>query len=126
MGELHAINLSTAWCPPPHEAGAWVRRFGRPAGIESGDAVWLVVTSSPGCRLLLNGLALPSVAPGGELRHDVTHLLLPRNELELAPGDAGVAAAAGASGDGRCPLPPAIATARLEIAAGPTMARTSA
>lgn len=123
MGGLHAINLSTAWCPPLREAGAWVRRFGRPAGIQPGDSVWLVVASTPGCGLLFNGLALPAVAPGGELRHDVTQLLLPRNELELAPGD--LAAAAEASRDGRCPLPAAIASVRLEIAVGPTVGRRS-
>ena len=125
MGGLHAINLSTAWGPPPEEAEAWVRRFGRPAGIEPGDVVWLVVESESGCRLGLNGLALPSVAPGGELRHEVTHLLLPRNELELAPGNAVVAAAARTSRVGRCPLPAVIASVRLEVAVGLTTDRRS-
>lgn len=125
MAGRHAINLSSAWRLPSREAGPWVRRFGRPAGIESADSVWLVVASPPGCRLLLNGRALPAVAPGGEVRHEVTHLLLTRNELELAPGDAGDGMAAKASRDGRCPLPAAVASVRLEIAVGPTMDRGS-
>ena len=125
MGGPHAINLSTAWCLPARQAGAWVRRFGRPAGIESGDSVWLVVASPPGCSLQLNGLTLPAVAPGGELRYEVTHLLLPRNELELAPVNAGETTAAEAVPVRRCPLPATLASVRLEISLGPTVDRRS-
>ncbi len=121
MSEVHAINLSTAWCLPPRAAGVWVRRFGRPAGIEPGDEVWLVVASASGCGLLLNGQPLPSVGPGGELRHEVTRLLQPRNELALAPCDAIVAETPEVARNGRCPLPDAIASVRLEIAGGPPL-----
>jgi hypothetical protein len=87
MSGRHAINLSTAWCPPPATGSpaAWLRRFGRPAGIERGDSVWLVIESPGGCRASLNGAEVPPVRPGGVVRHEVTRLLLPRNELRLDP-----------------------------------------
>ncbi|MFM1904892.1 MAG: hypothetical protein RLZZ440_2792 [Planctomycetota bacterium] len=119
MAERHAINLSTAWCPPAAAAEAWVRRFGRPDGVEQGDVIWLVVESAGGCRLALNAASLPTVPPGGVLRHAVTGLLGPRNELQLSPLEGRAALPVGESAcpnsHGRSPLPDAMARVRLEI-----------
>jgi hypothetical protein len=116
MADRHSINLSTAWCP---QARAWVRRFGRPEGIEPGNVLWLVVESAVGCRLDLNAVPLSAVEPGGVLRHEVTGQLSPRNELRVSPLDSGAAWPAGEpvppSPHGRLPLPEAIARVRLEI-----------
>jgi hypothetical protein len=81
MTEQHVINLSTAWEPPEDGSRAWVRRFGRPSGVESGDRVWLVHTDGRGETLVLNGIPLA----GPDARHDVTTLLSARNALALTP-----------------------------------------
>jgi hypothetical protein len=120
MGGLHVINLSTAWCPPP-EAGAggvWLRRFGRPAGLESGEAVWVVIESPPGCGAVLNGVPLPRVEPGQTIRHDVTTLLQQRNELLLGPPELLTRALGPPSARPRCPLPMELGQVRLEIEPG--------
>jgi hypothetical protein len=118
MSEQHVINLSTAWQPPGDGSRAWVRRFGRPAGIESGDRVWLVLDGGEGASLVLNGMGL--AAAGG--RHDVTALLEPRNELLLVPttSEPAIATPVDAPGpvalpDGRRPLDPRFGRLRLEI-----------
>lgn len=118
---MHRINLSTAWRPPAEPGGAWVRRFGRPAGLEAGDRVWLVAAGVGMASLECNGVGLP--ARGGaaaERRHDITPLLSQRNELVLVP-----APGASPSGDGRLggplaagdhrPLEPRLGRLHLEI-----------
>jgi hypothetical protein len=116
MSERHRINLSTAWRPPDSagDSSAWVRRFGRPAGIDPGDRVWLVVEAVAGCELALAGEPLPPVAAGTIGRHDVTALLGERNELTLAPGVT-LGTVAVVAGHGRCELPAAIGRVSLEI-----------
>ncbi|MFM8703095.1 MAG: hypothetical protein ACKOHG_04380, partial [Planctomycetia bacterium] len=45
----HSIHLGAAWEPPMPSAGGgteWKRRFGRPAGLEPGDRVLLVVAQA--------------------------------------------------------------------------------
>lgn len=81
MSKLHRINLSTAWEPPADGSRTWVRRFGRPSGVETGDRVWLVVEGHVLATLVLNGVCLPSA----QERHDVTDLLESRNELLFIP-----------------------------------------
>ena len=119
MGGLHVINLSTAWCPPPdaETGGAWLRRFGMPAGLESGEAVWVVIESPPGCGAVLNGVFLPHAEPGQTIRHDVTALLQQRNELLLGPPEL-LARAVEPSARPRCPLPIELGQVRLEIEPG--------
>lgn len=106
----HAIHLGTAWEPPMAGESAWVRRFGRPTGVDAGDRVLLAcesVVAADAWRLAtLNGrpLAWHESAPG-TLECDVTGLVDDRNVLVLP-----VAAAAGANADvnagaGRAPLP---------------------
>jgi hypothetical protein len=120
MDEPHRINLSTAWLPPGPAAGraagrtAWVRWFGRPAGIEPGDRVWLVVEAAAGCDLVLGGQPLPPAAAATNDRHDVTAMLRDRNELVMTPTvPAGLVARA--ARHGRCDLPPTIGRVWLEI-----------
>ena len=85
----HEIHLGPAWEPPVPSAGGrahWIRRFGRPAGLEAGDRVLLVVTQSAVvAELVLNAVPLPPL-PAGSARwtYDVTPLLRDRNELVFA------------------------------------------
>ena len=121
MSGSHVIDLSTAWCPPPATApGPWLRRFGRPSGLEPGDVVWLVIESPMGCGTVLNGFRLPPAPAGGAARHDVTRLLGARNELELALSEAaaGTGTAGPLPGHGRCPLPTAVGSVTLVIESG--------
>ena len=73
---MHRINLSAGWV---RAGDRWVRRFGRPTGIDGARLV--LVGDGVG---LLNGepLTLPA---------DVTGKLLPRNELVLAAAGDSVA-----------------------------------
>lgn len=124
MERLHTINLSAAWCPPKTAAEPWVRRFGRPTGVEPGDTVWLVVEAAGGCRAVLNGEQLPAVAAGEPLRRDVTERLHPRNELSLAGEGPAWRVPDEAESPGRCPLPPAAARVRLEVDHGSSTVTT--
>ncbi|MFM7244467.1 MAG: hypothetical protein ACKO40_09900 [Planctomycetaceae bacterium] len=103
----HAIHLGTAWEPPAADVPAWVRRFGRPAGIEPGDRVLLVCEATdsvdPWREATLNDLALVwREAKPGSFESDVTKLLRPRNTL-VVPG----AAADGDPTERRAALPEA-------------------
>jgi hypothetical protein len=87
----HAIHLGTAWQPPTATVPAWVRRFGRPAGIETGDRLLLVCEATEladACRTAtLNDQPLAWCAAGpGSFESDVTSLLLPRNTLVVSDG----------------------------------------
>jgi len=118
MSGVHRINLSTAWQPPAAGSAAWVRRFGRPAGLEPSTRVWLVHIGGPAARLTLNGKALPA----GN-RHDVTPALAKRNELLLEPQTLTPVAedgtdATGQPADGRRPLDPQLGRLHLEIVTG--------
>ncbi|MBM4011864.1 MAG: hypothetical protein FJ286_10870 [Planctomycetes bacterium] len=77
----HAIHLGTAWEPPAAAGRPWIRRFGRPSGVEPGDRV-LLVWDPPGTVrpevLQLNGQALVA-----DPEIDITPLLRDRNELVL-------------------------------------------
>jgi hypothetical protein len=95
------INLSAAWDPPSESSCAWVRRFGRPSGIEPGDRVWLVVEPGDKAALVLNGICLVAASR----RHDVTELLEPRNELILVPQTGGHGDQVAASSDDHSPGP---------------------
>jgi len=115
MSSVHRINLATAWQPPAAGSTAWVRRFGRPDGLEPSTRVWLVLEGGPAAKLTLNGEALPA----GD-RHDVTGALAIRNELLLEPPLPLPAAEAAADPDGqpahgRRPLDPRLGRLHLEI-----------
>lgn len=77
----HAIHLGAVWEPPATSGGPWIRRFGRPSGVQPGDRI-LLVWDPPGTipprSLELNGRALPS-----DPEVDVTALVRDRNELVL-------------------------------------------
>jgi len=116
---LHAIRLQAAWEPPREGVAAWIRRFGRPAGVDAGRTVWLVVV---GCRtvaaVFLNGIALPAiVACQPRWAHDITALLRDRNVLEIR-ADPHVVADVGADREARRPPPTTFGAVRLEIFGG--------
>lgn len=78
----HSINLAGAW--EVDEAGAvWSRRFGRPSGLEQGDAVRLVFAAPGRATVALNGTTLPQLGGGSSWAQRVTHLLEERNQLIL-------------------------------------------
>lgn len=106
---MHTIDLTNAWESPASGARAWVRRFGRPSGVEPGGRVWLVMDVPPPAGATLNDAALtPPPAAKGGWRIDVTDRLGARNELVL-PLDAD------GGGPSRTPLPPGCGRVRLEI-----------
>lgn len=112
---MHTIDLTNAWEPPVAGSRAtagpqiWVRRFGRPSGIEPGDRVWLVMDVPPPADATLNGAALPSLSDAaGPWRIDVTDRLGARNELVLPLGVDG-------GGMRRAALPATRGGVRLEI-----------
>ena len=82
----HAISLGAAWAPPTAAGTPWVRRFGRPSGIEPSDrlvlvcegaaAVWHVATLND------RPLAWHDAGPG-VLECDVTAMLTERNLLAV-------------------------------------------
>ena len=86
----HAIHLGTAWEPPTVALPAWVRWFGRPAGVEPGDRLLLVceaaILADAWPAATLNDLPLVWRESGpGSFESDVTTLLRPRNTL-VVPG----------------------------------------
>jgi len=87
----HAIHLGTAWEPPAAAMPAWVRRFGRPAGVEPGDRLLLVCEAADhaeawrAATLNEQPLAWREADPG-DLECDVTAVIKPRNTL-VVPGD---------------------------------------
>jgi hypothetical protein len=106
---MHMIDLTNAWEPPTAGSRAWVRRFGRPSGIEPGDRIWLVMDVPPPADATLNGAALPGTPETAvPWRVDVTARLAPRNELVLLlDADGG--------GVRRATLPAMCGGVRLEI-----------
>lgn len=105
---MHTIDLTNAWEPPAAGSRGWVRRFGRPSGLEPGNRVWLVMDLPPPADATLNGVALPALSEAAPWRIDVTDRLEPRNELVLLlDADGG--------GVGRATLPAMCGRVRLEI-----------
>lgn len=87
----HAIHLGTAWEPPTAALPGWVRRFGRPAGVEPGDRVLLVCEAADIAdawrAATLNDQPVAWREAGlGSFDSDVTALLLPRNTLVVPEG----------------------------------------
>lgn len=120
MSGAHSIRLGNAWEAEPGDAGhasAWVRRFGRPTGIDAADAVWLVIDAPADGTVTLNGAALPAIPSGATYRANVTALLRDRNLLVLVPRQA---VAATDPPPARGPLPAALGLVRLEIVVGET------
>lgn len=119
MGQPHRIHLGGAWEPPGanRPLDPWIRRFGRPPGLDADARVWLVLERPAPCTLLLNGAPLGAVGTGCQTwRHEVTRLLAGRNVLALLPAAASADGAAGA-GAGRRSLPEEWGRPLLEIAA---------
>lgn len=120
MSAGHAINLGNAWEVEPGDDGhapEWVRRFGRPTGLEPGDSLWLVIDEPAACTLVLNGTRLPESGPGAAYRVEITPLVRDRNLLVLVPHGR---VAVGGPVASRVPLPPPLGRVRLEIVpAGP-------
>lgn len=88
----HAIHLGTAWEQPTAATPAWVRRFGRPAGVGDADRLLLVCEGvdlpGPWRAATLNERSLDWATTGSKsLECDVTALVLARNLL-LVPVDA--------------------------------------
>jgi hypothetical protein len=113
MSEVHRIRLRGPWnvtaidaqagiaptesitmpCPCSWREGGWPdfhgrarhrRRFGKPARIDSRERVWLIVEACRGALTIeLNGAGLGSTANGVAFESDVTHLLSPRNEVQI-------------------------------------------
>lgn len=110
----HAIHLGTAWEPPTAAMRAWVRRFGRPSGVEKADRLVLVCAAaeSPsvwqGATLNDQSLTWRDSGPG-TMECDVTGMIADRNLLvvaEVAP-EVARGAASGPTSETRMPLPPA-------------------
>jgi len=125
----HEIQLGAAWEPPaPASADGWVvwtRRFGRPAGLEPGDRVLLVVTQpAASAEMAVNSARLPPLSGGAHRwAEDITPLLLDRNELRITLAAASAIERAPASGQhGRGPLPSAIGIVAIEIVAADRVA----
>ena len=102
----HSIHLGAAWEPPAPAAAdgrvVWMRRFGRPGGLEPGDRVLLVFTQpAVVAEVVVNAVALPPLSVNaGRWSEDITPLLRDRNELlvtaaasvDSGMGDSGTAA----------------------------------
>jgi len=85
----HAIHLGAAWEPPTVATRAWIRRFGRPSGVEKGDRLVLVceAAGSPGLwrNATLNDQSLTWRDSGpGTMECDVTGMIADRNLLVVA------------------------------------------
>lgn len=96
----HAIHLGTAWEPPSADIPAWIRRFGRPAGVEAGDRLLLRCDQSgiPEAwhGATLNGQALSWRTAGpSSLECDVTGCLADRNVLAVPQAADAAAVVAG-------------------------------
>ncbi|MFN9368712.1 MAG: hypothetical protein ACK6CT_08080 [Planctomycetia bacterium] len=124
MNPPHRIHLGNAWEPVPAVAvpgrrAGWRRRFGRPAGLEPGTSVWLVIEHPAACAVVFNGRELPPAAAGCDYRHEVGGRIGLRNDLLLEPVvalDRAVRdAVPTAVGSGRVPLPAACGRVWLEI-----------
>ena len=117
MSGVHRIRLQAAWQPPTHGAAGWIRSFGRPAGLEPGDRVWLVIERPAACTAEFNGVVVPPVTadPGGAWRHEITRLLADRNELRLVPETGMPDGAALPTAHGRRPLPDGFGAVAIEI-----------
>lgn len=117
MSEAHRIRLQAAWRPPAAGDTAWIRSFGRPAGLEPGDRVWLVIERPAVRTIELNGAGLPPVAadPGGAWRHEITGALAGRNELRLVAESGVPDGDVPADARDRRPLPDGIGAVTLEI-----------
>ncbi len=110
----HAIHLGAAWEPPTVAMPAWVRRFGRPTGVEKADRLVLVceAAESPGvwrnATLNDHALAWRDAGPGA-MECDVTGVIADRNLLVVAKVAPEVArgVASGPNSETRMPLPPA-------------------
>ena len=89
----HVIYLGTAWEPPTAEAPVWLRRFGRPAGVEAGDRLLLVcegaVAADAWRAATLNEHPLAWRERPESCECDVTALIADRNVLAApaAPED---------------------------------------
>jgi hypothetical protein len=88
MSEPHIIRLRGPWDAEPvdgSQATRWIRRFGRPTGLETGARVWLCL--QPGDGILswrLNDSEPHAVdAAHAVQRFDITDQLQPRNRLEV-------------------------------------------
>ena len=99
----HSIHLGAAWEPPAPAAAdgrvVWMRRFGRPGGLEPGDRVLLVFTQpAVVAEVVVNAVALPPLSVNaGRWSEDITPLLRDRNEL-LVTAAASVDSGMGDSG----------------------------
>lgn len=85
----HAIHLGTAWEPPTAATQAWVRRFGRPSGVEKADRLVLVCEAvdspAPWRNATLNDHSLDWCDSGpGTMECDVTGMIADRNLLVVA------------------------------------------
>ncbi len=132
----HEIHLGAAWEPPAPAAAdgrrVWTRRFGRPAGLEPGDRVLLVVTGpAVAAEIAVNAVRLPPLLAGTHRwAEDITPLLRDRNELSFDVTAAVDVTAASTiehvparSPHGRGPLPSAIGIVALEIVAADHVVR---
>lgn len=121
MPSRHVIRLGDAW-EPAVAAGdriCFVRRFGRPSGLEARDQVLLVVAApTVSASVVVNDAPLPDIV-GGSVRweHDITPLLRDRNELAVVIGASTVAAAGTRGTPGRVRQPAAIGAVAIEIVA---------
>ena len=124
---LHAIRLQAAWEPPARAGAPWIRRFGRPAGVDPGQRVWLVVAGAQiQAAVALNGAPLPAIAADRpRWEHDITPLLRDRNVLELLIPQ-GAAALFDAGAVPRQPAPAACGNVAIEIVADRDMRDASA
>ena len=114
----HAIHLGAAWEPPTVATRAWIRRFGRPSGVEKADRLVLVceAADSPGLwqNATLNDHSLDWCDSGpGTMECDVTGMIADRNLLVVAEVAALVVSevaaeeASGHHSETRVTLPPA-------------------
>jgi hypothetical protein len=117
----HRIRLQAVWDPPSPGGETWRRQFGRPAGIEPGIRVVLVVEEPAVMSLMLNGAALSlNPAAGSRWTHDVTDLLQDRNEMLLVPAaDEPSRGWEVADAPGRVSLPVVVGRVSLEILTPP-------
>jgi hypothetical protein len=114
----HTIRLQSAWEPPGEKETAWTRRFGRPAVVDPGERVWLVISGPRvASSVALNGTDLPALAGEPRWACDISSLLRDRNVLEIRPGL--IREWEPGTGNGmRQPLPATVGVVVLEIITG--------